>query len=184
MPTMLCNRKRSLTIAAVLCMVPVAASAALQTSGTPEVSFTALGPAGLHIVGVTHDLSVLDDNTTVTVKVPLDHLKTGIGLRDEHMKDHLDVKHFQYAVLSTLKAGLQMPSKGSVKGNGHGKLTLHGKTRDTSFAYAASRVASGIHVESTMRVNMNDFGISVPSYLGVTVRPDVDIAVQFDVADR
>jgi hypothetical protein len=28
---------------------------------------------------------------------------------------------------------------------------------------------------------MNDFGISVPSYLGVTVKPEVDVSASFRV---
>jgi hypothetical protein len=28
---------------------------------------------------------------------------------------------------------------------------------------------------------MNDYGISVPSYLGVTVKPDVDVSANFSV---
>jgi hypothetical protein len=35
-----------------------------------------------------------------------------------------------------------------------------------------------------MHLNMNDFGIQVPSYLGVTVKPDVDVAAQFEVTDE
>jgi hypothetical protein len=29
------------------------------------------------------------------------------------------------------------------------------------------------------RINMNDFGITVPVYLGVTVKPDVDVTANF-----
>jgi hypothetical protein len=29
---------------------------------------------------------------------------------------------------------------------------------------------------------MNDFGITVPSYLGVTVKPDIDVSASFRVA--
>ena len=34
----------------------------------------------------------------------------------------------------------------------------------------------------TVHVNMNDFGITVPVYLGVTVKPDVDVSASFHVA--
>jgi len=30
---------------------------------------------------------------------------------------------------------------------------------------------------------MNDFGITVPVYLGVTVKPDVDVSASFQVAE-
>jgi hypothetical protein len=30
---------------------------------------------------------------------------------------------------------------------------------------------------------MQDFGIEVPSYLGVSVRPDVDVSIRFEAND-
>jgi hypothetical protein len=31
---------------------------------------------------------------------------------------------------------------------------------------------------------MKEFGIDVPSYLGVTVKPDVQVSVKFDATDK
>lgn len=178
------RRPFRVALVALSWILPAVASAALQSAGTPDVSFTAQGPAGLHIVGTTHDLTLIDDGTTLTVRVPLAGLKTGIGLRDKHMKDHLDVEHYHDAVLTTPKASLKLPAASSVKGAARGKLMLRGQARDATFNYTATRAGAEIEVQGTMRVNMNDYGINVPSYLGVTVRPDVDIAVHFTVRDR
>jgi hypothetical protein len=35
-----------------------------------------------------------------------------------------------------------------------------------------------------MRINIRDFGINVPSYLGVTVKPDVDVAIKLSAAEK
>jgi len=176
--------KHGAVLVALCWMLPAAASAALRASGTPEVKFTALGPAGLHIVGTAHQMALIDTDTLITVKVPLDELKTGIGLRDRHMQDHLDVEHHRFAVLITPKANLRLPASGSIEGSAHGTLELHGQTHDTTFSYVATRSGSSIDVQGSMHVNMHDYGITVPSYLGVTVKPDVDIDAHFTVVDR
>ena len=36
-------------------------------------------------------------------------------------------------------------------------------------------------VEGSMNVNMKDFGVNVPSYLGITVKPDVVVTSSFTV---
>jgi hypothetical protein len=62
------------------------AQAKLAGSGG-EVSFTAVGPAGLKIVGSTTQISVKEDGSNVLVSVPLATVDTGIGLRNKHMKE-------------------------------------------------------------------------------------------------
>ncbi len=34
-----------------------------------------------------------------------------------------------------------------------------------------------------MHLNMNDFGIEKPTYMGATVKPDVDVNVRFHFKD-
>jgi len=63
------------------------ADANLAKHGDSNVTFTAIGPAGLRIVGKTADLNVVDDGQHVSVTVPLAKLDTGISLRDTHMRD-------------------------------------------------------------------------------------------------
>jgi len=65
-----------------------------------------------------------------------------------------------------------------------GKLTLHGVTRPVKVTYHADGDSKRAKVDGTMRINMNEFKIEVPSYLGVTVKPNVDIAVKLSVFDK
>ncbi len=58
-------------------------------------------------------------------------------------------------------------------------MKLHGKTKDVSFHYVARKDGNAMRVGGTVRVDMRDYGISVPSYLGVTVKPEVDVEVKF-----
>ena len=169
---------------AALAALPAIADATLRASGTPEVKFTATGPAGLNIVGATHELAVADDGTNVTVRVPLRRLSTGIDLRDEHLKRDLDISHFRTAELTVARSALRLPTGGAVEARARGKLKLHGQERDISFHYTAERRRNAIHVEGSARVKMTSFGIAQPTYLGMTVRPDVDVAATFDVIDQ
>jgi hypothetical protein len=52
--------------------IPLAASAKLSNPGNAEVSFTALGPAGMKIVGTENELQVSDNGPAVNVAVPVE----------------------------------------------------------------------------------------------------------------
>jgi hypothetical protein len=170
---------------AVLCF-SLAAHAKLAKVGGPEVSFTLIGPAGMKIVGNGNDLRVADDGTAVKVSVPLASMKTGISIRDKHMHEkYLQTPNYPTADLQVPRAGLKiLGGGGSVNQETTGTLVLHGKSKPVTFRYNGSREGSKVKVRGTMHINMNDFGIEVPAYLGVTVKPDVDIVAQFDVADE
>jgi polyisoprenoid-binding protein YceI len=164
------------------------ADAALVSVPTPDVSFTAIGPAGMRIVGTTHDLTAREDGQeALTVAVSLSNLTTGIGLRDKHMREkYLEVQTYPTAVLRVPKAKLKLPASGqSGSFDGEGTLTLHGKTKPVAFRYTAkSNGGSGYAVNASMTLDMNDYGIETPKYLGVAVKPSVELAVSLSAEDR
>lgn len=170
---------------AVACLAPTLADAAFSRSGTPNVQFTATGPAGLKIVGTSHELDVRDDGTSVTISVPLANLDTGIGLRNKHMREkYLEVDKFPRAELAVKRADLKVPEAGAqTSAEADGTMLLHGVSRPAHFSYKSRRDAAGVHVTGSVRVNINDHGIAVPSYLGVTVKPDVDVELSFDATE-
>ena len=147
----------------------------------PAVSFVAVGPAGLRIVGKTSELSVVENASRIEVDVPLAHLATGISLRDRHMREkYLEVGKYPVARLSIARDALALPKSGGQKtGDAQGLLNLHGKTHPVTVHWEATRQASGYAVRGTFHANMRDFGINVPRYLGVTVKPDVAIEAKF-----
>lgn len=158
------------------------ADAKISQGGDSNVTFNAIGPAGMKIVGTTNELALGDDGNALTVTVPLKNLSTGISLRDKHMKEkYLQVGQFPNAELTVGRSSLKIPADGTEStGDTSGTMKLHGKTKNVSFHYSAKRSGAQMQVNGTVRVNMNDFGIEVPSYLGVTVKPDIDIAVKFN----
>jgi hypothetical protein len=185
---MMKGRLRSPWVAAagaVLCF-SLAAHAKLSKVAGPEVSFTLIGPAGMKIVGTGNDMRVNDDGQAVKVTVPLAGMKTGISIRDKHMHEkYLQTPNYPTAELQVPRSGLKiLGGGGNVNQETTGTLVLHGKSKPVTFRYKGSREGSKLKVQGTMHLNMNDFGIEVPSYLGVTVKPDVDVVAQFDVTDE
>lgn len=171
---------------AFLVGVPVTATATLSAQPGAQVAFTASGPGGLKIVGTTSELTTLDDGQTVTVTVTLTHLSTGIDLRDRHMREkYLETPTYPTAVLTVPRASLALPTPGATQAADlQGTVTIHGQTRPSAFHYAATSANGTYRVDAKLHVNMHDFGIVVPSYMGVTVKPDVNIDVHFAAADH
>jgi len=161
-----------------------AAPATLGAVSDVRVGFRASGPAGMTIEGTTPDLRVGGDDTTTVLTVPLANLTTGIALRDEHMRTkYLEVPKYPNATLRVARADLRFPEGGNrAEADAPGTLELHGKTNPVTLHYDAALDGGAVVVHGRFHVKMTDFDISVPSYLGVTVKPDVDVSAAFKVA--
>jgi polyisoprenoid-binding protein YceI len=170
-------------VAACALLTDVALGALSAPSGA-KVGFQASGPAGMKIEGTTSDLNVTDDGATLTIDVPLANLSTGIALRDHHMREkYLEVGKFPSATLEVPRSALKVPAQGAgVELDVPGTLHLHGQRRAVTVHYDAKGDGSGLAAHGRFHVNMNDYGITVPTYLGVTVKPDVDVVATFRVA--
>lgn len=159
------------------------AAAKLSQSGGGTATFHATA-IGMSIDGKSSDVTVSDDGTTITVKVVLANVATGMDLRDRHTRDALEVGTFPNATLTVARSALKFPAGADTSGDATGSLKLHGKTKDVIFHYTASGSSDNITVKGTSRVTLGDFGITPPSYLGITVKPDVDISVSFSAKDN
>jgi polyisoprenoid-binding protein YceI len=167
---------------AVAIIAPALASAAFQATGTSTVTYEAVGSMGMRFTGTTHDLTVADDGTQLTVTVPLAHLTTGMGLRDQHQNDHLDTAHHGTVQLVVPLASLHIPTGAPTTGTVTGQLRVKGLSKPLSFTYRAERSANGqLHIHGTATVTMANYGINVPSYLGVTLRPTVALVADFNL---
>ena len=172
---------RAFVLAALLAAPALVAG--FTSVGEGAAVFKAIGTGGFKMEGKTKQLAVADDNTTVTVTVTLTDIATGISLRDNHAKKYLEVEKFPTTTLQVKKSALKIPEgAGPLEGNATGAYTLHGVTKDVTFTYKGSCAADGTcAVEGSMNVNMKDFGVQVPSYLGITVKPDVVVTSSFTV---
>jgi polyisoprenoid-binding protein YceI len=178
--------KQSYMILALLLVGAGTAEARLVKHGSKaNVIFTAKGPAGLTITGSTADLQITDDGKRVSISVPLRALTTGIVQRDQHMKDkYLQVSQFPAAELSIERGALKPPSSGAVSADVKALMKIHGKTKTITIHYAAKKTGDGaIQVVGTTTLDIRDYGIEIPKFMGVTVKPDVSVAVTFDAKD-
>ncbi len=167
-----------------LTTVSGAAYASLSSASDARVTFGAAGPAGFKLEGSTSELAVSEAGGNVVVTVPLGNLSTGISLRDHHMRDkYLEVGKFPTAVLTVARTALKVPASGEQQeADVPGTLTLHGQTRPVTVHYSAKGDGGALSAQGKFHINMNEYGISVPSYLGVTVKPDIDVSASFRVA--
>ena len=175
------------TVAPVLVtLVALTAQARVTNVGSASATFDVAGPGGMNIHGKTPDLVASEDAGKVEVKVALDHLTTGIGLRDQHMRDkYLEVGKYPNATVVVPRKSLHLPSAGkSSSGKVSGQMTIHGVTQLVTLTYTAKAHGKRVDVDGSTAVDMREYGIDVPSYLGVGVDPHVAINVAFEVVDK
>jgi len=178
---------RSLGIAVVFAVsvgLSTHAQAAISGCTDCHVSFQASGPAGMKIEGTTPDLTVADQGDNILITVPLANLTTGIGLRDRHMKEkYLEIAKYPSATLTVARSALKLPSGADkVEADAPTTVNIHGKARPVTVHYDVKRDGSTLTTHGTFRINITDFGINVPSYLGVTVKPDIEVSANFRAA--
>lgn len=176
---------RTLLTGVAALSISLAASAALEDAGDVDVRFLAVGPAGMKINGEASDLSAKETDGKLTIKVPVTNLKTGIGLRDKHLKKYLEVSKHPNATLEIERSKLKLPEDGkSVRATATGSFTLHGVTKPLKFQYKAHRTGSDYHVQGLATVDIRDHDVEVPCYLGVCVEPEVKLKVKFKLRDK
>jgi polyisoprenoid-binding protein YceI len=136
---------------------------------TPALTGT-LSLTGSHPLALAGDL-VVDMKT----------LDTGIGLRDDHMRnEYLEVGKgpgFDKAVLSGLHLGDVDPDSFQGRAPFTGDLALHGVKALVKGQAEVHREGSSLRVEASFPVTLADFGIPKPQYLGVGVRSEVQVKV-------
>ena len=89
------------------------------------------------------------------------------------------------AKLEVAKSALKFPGNDEEKsGEATGKFTLNGKSDDNfKVKYKAKRTGSDLHVQGSTAIDIREFQIQVPCYLGVCVDPHVKIEVKFKLRD-
>ena len=159
--------------------------AAITSPSGAAVLVSMQGTAGLHIEGTTHELAISERDGELVFQVPLAGVDTGIGLRNRHMRGYLDTAHFPDAELHVARKAVAFPAPGkTTESDVPGTLTIHGVSRPCSIHYRVEQAGSGEYrVRGTARIDMRDFGIDVPAYLGVRVDPGVALQVDFSLRD-
>jgi len=164
----------------VLAVLTEGAIALSSTKGNNSVTVLARGPAGLRIEGKGSEVSLEEDDSALTFKVPLAPIETGISLRDVHLHQMLEADKYPAATLRISRSQLTFPrEREPVEQTAEGGLTLHGQSRTVKVHYRAELGAGGVTmVRGSFQLDMRDFDIKAPSYLGVSVAPKVEVSVE------
>ena len=110
------------------------------------------------------------------LKVELQTLETGIGVRDRHMKEnYLEVAkgpEFATAIIDDIRV-----EKLEGKTVFTGMLSLHGQKRKVTGAAELQEKDGKIRVQAQFPVKVSEFEIPAPTYLGVGVRDEIQVKV-------
>ena len=120
------------------------------------------------------------------IEMPLAGLDTGIGLRNEHMKDnYLEIgkgPDFSSAFLSSITLPGANAATVTGKTAFSGDLQVHGVTRRVNGTAEIRRAGTSIHISAHLPVRLPEFAIPSPRYLGVGVRDEVQVSVVLEAA--
>lgn len=121
------------------------------------------------VVGRSSDVSgtleVADGQlTAATVTVQTATIETGVGPRDNFLRDTLESQTFPTATFE-LGAPVAVPALTGepVAAEATGRLTIRDVTRDVTVALQVQRTADGVRVSGTVPVTFTDFEIEAPS---------------------
>lgn len=115
-----------------------------------------------------------------SLSVDLRTLKTGIGLRDRHLRDnYLEVANgpdFEKATIEDIQI-----EKLDGKTTFNGTLVLHGERRPVTGSATLERRDGGYTVQAEFPVRVSEYKIAKPTYLGIGVQDEVRIKVALTV---
>lgn len=179
-------RTAALLLGAVLLAAGVANAALVNADKLGVIKFQAIGPGGLKIDGEGGGLTASEDGGVIKLSVPISTLKTGIDLRDSHMKDkYLEAGKHPTAEMKIKRADLKFPAdNASSTGNVQAEFTFHGTTKPVKVDYKVDRTGSDFHVQGNFEVAIDQYKIEQPCYLGVCVDKQVKVKAKFKLREQ
>lgn len=151
-------------------------SSASQRASASEVKVdVTLSPAGSFVAETTKvkgsAYQTPNGIAARDIEVDLNSLSTGIGLRDKHLKDHLQVTKYPMAKLSA-----------AIGKNGQGKalIEIKGVKKQVTGSYKIE----GSQLNAEFKIHLPDLGLEDMNYMGVGVDDDVTIHVTLPIVQR
>jgi polyisoprenoid-binding protein YceI len=135
------------------------------------------GPEGQLVISNDDKSSVLNGNFSFD----LNSLKTGIDMRDSHMKEkYLEVEKFPNASFSIDSLNISENILKNVEKKAlafSGKLNLHGKEHSIVGITDIKLDKDQLKIFAKFKIKSSDFSIEVPSFAGITVGDEISIEV-------
>lgn len=167
---------KGLVLSGFVCSSLMAADYTVSKGSGNKVEFSAVGnPGFLRINGkgahAEGKLSEAGGVLSGELFVALDAFDTGMGLRNDHMKDkYLETKKFPKASFKLAPYKISETSS-----DFSGDLTLKEVTKKIS----GKMSVKGKVLVAKFTVSLVDFPVGVPEWKGVTMAKEVDISVEF-----
>lgn len=123
-----------------------------------------------------------------SLSIDLKSLDTGIELRNDHLRNvYLEVdkgQEFDRAVLTDIR--LEGVDWDTFQGKTEfsGTFLLHGTRKTVSGTAEIHRQATGVRVEASFPIELAEFGIAQPRYLGIGVKSRVEARVDLVLSPR
>lgn len=108
------------------------------------------------------------------IKILVKNLKTGIDLRDEHLKKKLGIENDP-------KAALNLISAQGKNGTGKGIFKVLGKTQQSTFTY---KKVGNSEIAASFTLSLKEFGIDGVSYMGIGVQDIVTINITLPYIEK
>lgn len=131
-------------------------------------------------------------NTKGIFQVDLRTLKTGIDLRDEHMRTrHLETDKYPFAffeITSISNPPARLVTDSTYQLTAAGKFFIHGIYRPITVATAVRKAGDGdsqkLSVRATFAIKLDDFGVPRPKALFLKLAETINVEVIFTAANN
>src|SRR5258708_12456712 len=155
------------SVLTTLLLISSAAPEAVPLARAGNVTVLARGPGGLRIEGKSTEVSLAEEASVLLFKVPLAPIDTGIGLRNRHLREALEVEKFPDAMLLVRRADVEFPKERSpVESHVTGELMLHGHSRPVPVHYRAERREAGLtRIAGSLQLDIPESQIGPPPHL-------------------
>lgn len=193
-----------LTLVAFLSILNAQTFSVDSKDGRNQATFTSEAPFE-KIVGVSSGLNavaMIDINDLTSAKgkvtVPISNLKTGISLRDEHLRSEnwLHAEKYPNAefMLTGIKGAKKLSDQVQTNVTLTGKFSVHGVTNDitvpaklTYFKESPKTKARTegnlLVVDTKFTIKLADYNVQIPDMVKGKLSEDVEVAVNFIASD-
>lgn len=150
-----------------------------------RITFLAKGKPALISIkgegeGAKATLKEKDQMLSGDISFQLKSLKTGIELRDDHLKNkYLEVDKYPTATLKI--SDLKLPSNLENGFTFKGTLNLHGVDQPVEGNASVVADSNSHKLSSDFKIKLSQFKIEIPSFKGITVAEEVLVKVEVPV---
>jgi len=122
------------------------------------------------------------DGSRLHFEVDLASIRTGISLRDRHMRDnYLETDEYPWAVLDAAIGSIEAQAEGLVV-SADGTFSVHGVQQPMSVRCPVAPIGAGFDVRCTFAVELADHGIRIPRVMFMKLAETVTVEVRFRLA--